>query len=70
MVSITGHTRNTWGYTGKKGGFGRKGYAACTGGYGERAGAPYPYSLGPALVEGYHLPEVLEYVEHNHRTST
>ena len=27
------HTRNTWEYTGKKGGFGRKGYVACTGGY-------------------------------------
>ena len=33
MVSITWHTRNTWEYTGKKGGFGRKGYVACTGGY-------------------------------------
>ena len=33
MVSITCHTRNTWEYTGKKGGFGRKGYVACTGGY-------------------------------------
>ena len=32
MVSITWHTRNTWEYTGKKGGFGRKGYVACTGG--------------------------------------
>ena len=33
IVSITWHTRNTWEYTGKKGGFGRKGYVACTGGY-------------------------------------
>ena len=33
MVSITWHTRNTWEYWGKKGGFGRKGYVACTGGY-------------------------------------
>ena len=33
MVSISWHTRNTWEYTGKKGGFGRKGYVACTGGY-------------------------------------
>ena len=33
MVSITWHTSNTWEYTGKKGGFGRKGYVACTGGY-------------------------------------
>ena len=33
MVSITWHTRNTWEYTGKKGGFGRMGYVACTGGY-------------------------------------
>ena len=33
MVSITWHTRNTWEYTGKKGGFGRKGYVACTDGY-------------------------------------
>ena len=33
MVGITWHTRNTWEYTGKKGGFGRKGYVACTGGY-------------------------------------
>ena len=33
MVSITWHTRNTWEYTGKKGGFGRKGYVACTAGY-------------------------------------
>ena len=33
MVSITWHTRNTWEYTGKKGGFGRKGYVASTGGY-------------------------------------
>ena len=33
MVSLTWHTRNTWEYTGKKGGFGRKGYVACTGGY-------------------------------------
>ena len=33
MESITWHTRNTWEYTGKKGGFGRKGYVACTGGY-------------------------------------
>ena len=33
MVSITWHTRNTWEYRGKKGGFARKGYVACTGGY-------------------------------------
>ena len=33
MVSITWHTSNTWEYGGKKGGFGRKGYVACTGGY-------------------------------------
>ena len=33
MVSITWHTRNTSEYTGKKGGFGTKGYVACTGGY-------------------------------------
>ena len=33
MVSITWHTRNTCQYTGKKGGFGKKGYVACTGGY-------------------------------------
>ena len=33
MVSITWHTRNTSEYTGKKRGFRRKGYVACTNGY-------------------------------------
>ena len=32
-MSITWHARKTWEYTGKTGGFGRKGYVACTGGY-------------------------------------
>ena len=33
VVSITWHTMNTWKYTAKKGGLGRRGYVVCTGGY-------------------------------------